>query len=134
MAMKTRSRTAPWALGALLFCTGAAGAGAEEQDSFIAEDSGQRRPLHTVVPVYPQLARRERVEGDVQVCFNVDREGKPYRVKVRSSTNRIFEEPALVAARASTFEPLPPGIRLSGIKTCRTFRFRLDPVAIEKPQ
>ena len=109
-------------------------AGADADESSIVTDTGERKPQHTVVPVYPELARRERVEGDVQVCFNVDREGRPHGVKVRRSTNRIFEKPALVAARASMFEPLLPGTKLSGIKTCRTFRFRLNPVAIERPE
>lgn len=110
-----------------------AGAGEEVAEPLVEADAGDRKPRHTVVPRYPELARRERVEGDVQVCFNVDREGKPHGVRVRRSTNRIFEKPALVAARASTFEPLLPGKQMSGIKTCRTFRFRLDPVAIERP-
>lgn len=121
-------------LGILALCCSPAGTGDDLAESFIATDTGERKPRHTVVPVYPELARRERVEGDVQVCFNVDREGRPYGVRVRSSSNRIFEKPALVAARASTFEPLLPGKKLSGIKTCRTFRFRLSPVAIERPE
>ena len=132
--MPVNSRVARPVLGTLLLCGSWAAFGEETENSSITTDTGERRPLHTVVPVYPGLARRERVEGDVQVCFNVDREGKPSGVKVRSSTNRIFEKPALVAARASTFEPLLPGQKLSGIKTCRTFRFRLDPVAIERPE
>jgi len=102
--------------------------------TYLQDDTGERRPVHTVVPVYPELARRERVEGEVQVCFNIDREGRPHRVRVRSSTNRIFEKPSVLAVRASTYQPLPEGEKPSGIKTCRTFRFRLDPVAIEVPQ
>ena len=97
------------------------------------EDAGDRKPLHTVVPVYPELARRERLEGEVQVCFNVDRDGKTHRVRVRKSTNRIFERPAVRAVRASTYEPLPDDKVLSGIKTCRTFRFHLSPVAVDTP-
>ncbi len=91
-------------------------------------------PLNTVVPIYPEKARRERVEGDIEVCFNVDREGRTSRVRVRRSTDRVFERPAVLATRASTFAPLPRDQRLSGIKTCRTFRFRLLPVAIEQPE
>ena len=94
-------------------------------------DRGGRMPLNTVVPVYPEKARRERVEGDVQVCFNVDHEGQTSRVRVRRSTDRIFERPAILAARASTYVPVPRERALSGIKTCRTFRFRLLPVAID---
>lgn len=99
----------------------------------LTDDTGERRPLNTVVPVYPEKARRERIEGDVEVCFNIDREGRTSRVRVRQSTHRIFERPAVLATRASSYRPLPPEKTLSGIKTCRTFRFRLLPVAIEQP-
>ena len=94
-------------------------------------DEGERKPLHTVVPVYPEKARRARVEGEVEVCFKVTREGKTSRVAVRRSTNRAFEKPARDAVRDSTYRPLPKDEELSGMKTCRTFRFRLSPVAID---
>lgn len=93
--------------------------------------AGGRAPMHTVVPVYPERARRARVEGEVEVCFEVDREGNTRRVTVRRSTNRVFEKPARKAVRDSRYKPLPPGEKPSGIKTCRTFRFFLTPVAIE---
>jgi len=93
------------------------------------EDQGlERVPLNTVAPVYPAVARGERIEGDVQVCFNVDREGRPYRIAVRNSTNRVFEKPAIRAIRASRYQPLPADQPVPAIKTCRTFRFRLEPV------
>ena len=92
---------------------------------FIDEDS-DRVPLHTVVPVYPHEARRDRIEGDVQVCYHIDRGGRPYRVAVRTSSHRIFEKPSILAVRSSTYVALEKGESTSGIKTCRTFRFRLD--------
>ena len=78
--------------------------------------------------MYPRVARRDRVEGDVRVCYEVDRKGRPYRIAVRESTHRIFESAAKQAVRASTYVPLEPGEENARIKTCRTFRFRLDPV------
>jgi len=99
----------------------------------IRDDSGDRQPLLTVVPVYPEKARRARVEGEVQVCFNVSRTGKTSRVAVRSSTDRVFEKPSRDAVQASTYRPLAADKTLSGIKTCRTFKFHLTPVAIEMP-
>jgi len=101
-----------------------------EQDE---DSAGDRIPLHTVVPQYPESARRARLEGEVEVCFAVDHFGKTSRVAVRRSTNRVFEKPARNAVRDSTYRPLPDGQKLSGIKTCRTFRFLLTPVAIEAP-
>ena len=98
---------------------------------YVPGDGGERKPLQTVVPAYPEKARRARVEGEVEVCFKVNREGKTSKVAVRRSTNRAFEKPARDAVRASTYRPLPEDEELSGIKTCRTFRFHLAPVAID---
>lgn len=91
-----------------------------------------RVPLLTVVPDYPRKAKRGRIEGDVQVCFNIDRAGKTLRVTVRNSTHRIFEKPSIKAVRNSTYRPLPKDAVVPGIKSCRTFRFFLEPVAIDK--
>lgn len=87
-----------------------------------------RQPLHTVVPEYPEKARRNRIEGEVQVCFDITREGFPRRIAVRRSSHRYFEKAARSAVRRSTWQPVPPGQELSAIKACRTFRFALVPV------
>ncbi len=86
-----------------------------------------RVPAHTVIPQYPRIARRDRIEGEVQVCYHIDRKGRPYRVAVRNSTHRIFERPAKRAVRASTYRPLKPDESRSGVKSCRIFRFQLAP-------
>jgi len=99
----------------------------------VTDDTGERKPLQTIVPVYPRRALEERLQGEVEVCFNVDREGRTSRIAVRKSTNRVFEKPAILAIRASSYVPLAENRILSGIKTCRTFRFLLDPVAITDP-
>ena len=101
--------------------------------SDVAEEPVERQPLQTVVPVYPERALQERLQGEVEVCFNVDREGRTSGIAVRSSSDRIFERPAILAVRASSYLPLTADKKLPGIKTCRTFRFRLDSVAITDP-
>ncbi len=112
--------------------------GVMAQDQPVVEyhpaDDTERKPLHTVVPVYPEKARRARVEGEVEVCFEVDREGKTRKIAVRRSTNQVFERPARDAVRASTYRPLKDDEKLSGIKTCRTFRFTLEPVEPDDSQ
>lgn len=90
-----------------------------------------RKPLVTIVPEYPTVARRDRIEGEVQVCFEITRSGKPRRIGVRKSTHRLFEKPAVRAVRASTYVPLPSGTDVPRIKHCRTFRFQLEPVVTE---
>ncbi len=91
-----------------------------------------RKPAHTVVPDYPEEARRDRIEGEVQVCFEITREGRTRRVAVRKSTHRIFEKAARRAVKRSTYVPLPRGAEVPAIKACRTFRFSLEPVVTEK--
>lgn len=95
------------------------------------DENTDRIPMHTVVPIYPQVARRDRIEGQVQLCYHIDKKGRPYRIAVRKSTHRMFEKPAKLAIRASTYKPLEPGEKSSGIKTCRTFRFELSPAVAD---
>lgn len=99
----------------------------------LLDPAGERIPLQTVFPVYPPRALEERVQGDVEVCFNVDRDGRTSRIAVRHSSHRMFEKPSILAVRASSYQPVKDHEIISGIKTCRIFRFRLDPVAIEDP-
>ena len=86
----------------------------------------ERTPANTAVPEYPEDARRDRLEGETRVCFRVDEKGEVVRPRIRSSTHKVFERPALKAIRASTFEPLRGGERESLSETCRTYRFKLD--------
>jgi TonB family protein len=92
------------------------------------DSDSDRVPLLTTVPDYPEVARRDRIQGEVQVCFNITRDGYPRRIAVRSSTNRLFEKPAMKAVRKSTWVRLDKDDAMSGIKACRTFRFTLVPV------
>ena len=94
----------------------------------VIDSSLERVPLQTIAPEYPRKARRDRIEGEVQVCFEVDREGRPRRVAVRRSSDRVFEKPSLKAVKASRFRPLGKEEPLQAIKSCRTFIFALEPV------
>ena len=106
-----------------------ASAGAYAQEGVEQVDSSTDRvPLNTVVPDYPRVARRDRIEGEVQVCFDITRDGKPQRIAVRKSTSSLFERPARKAVRKSTWVPLKKGEEASAVKACRTFRFTLVPV------
>ncbi|MEM8817536.1 MAG: energy transducer TonB [Pseudomonadota bacterium] len=87
----------------------------------------ERKPVNTVIPAYPEKARRDRVEGDVLVCYHIDRGGKPRGIGVRRSSHRVFERPAIRAVKQSRYAPLAPEQAPSPAKTCRTFRFRLNP-------
>ncbi len=97
------------------------------------DSATDRVPLHTVIPDYPRTARRDRIEGEVQVCFNITRSGHPTSIAVRRSTHRVFEKPSRRAVRKSTWLPIGKDEAMSGIKACRTFRFNLVPAPIEEP-
>lgn len=108
-----------------------ASAVSDVQQAAVGDADPERLPLFTLIPDYPTVARRDRIEGEVQVCFEITRDGRTRRIAVRNSTHRIFEKPAIRAVRASTYQPLPDDAVISGIKSCRTFRFSLKPVVIE---
>ncbi len=97
----------------------------------VVENIVERVPDQTVVPQYPRKARRDRIEGEVQVCFEINRKGRPRRVAVRNSSNRVFERPSILAVRESTFRPVLHGEPVPQIKSCRTFIFSLEPVAVD---
>lgn len=96
-----------------------------------ADVESERVPLYTVMPDYPKIARRDRIQGVVQVCFEITRNGHTRRIAVRTSTHRLFEKPAIRAVRESTYVPIPDAAVVSGIKSCRTFRFTLEPTVVE---
>ena len=98
----------------------------------IMDSSTDRTPAKTSFPTYPRIARRDRIEGDATVCFKVDLEGRIRSVRVKDYSNRIFRRPALRAIKDSSFEPLRPHEILSTSRTCRTYRFRLEPVVVAR--
>lgn len=118
---------------ALLLAGAAAADDGNTSIRYVDEDS-ERKPLYTVSPIYPEKARRERIEGEVQVCFEIDRSGRPFRIAVRQSTHRVFEKPSRLAVRASTWVPLGPDEKRTDIKTCRTFRFDLERIPVSEIQ
>jgi len=117
-----------WCFLTLLLTVSVASAKDDVTVAHVVDSISGRIPLQTVAPEYPHKARRDRVEGQVEVCFEIDRKGRTRRVAVRNSTNRAFEKPSIKAVRASTFRPLKDDEELPLIKSCRRFIFSLEPV------
>lgn len=117
-----------WVVPALLIIVQAMAADDATLVARVIDADTNRVPLHTIVPQYPHKARRDRVEGEVQVCFHIDRAGRTHRISVRTSTNHVFEKPSAKSVRASTFRPLGKDEPLQEMKSCRTFIFSLQPV------
>ena len=111
----------------LLPAIGLADDGGERARHF-TDSSSDRPPAVTEFPKYPSVALRDRIEGEAMVCFNIDARGRVVRPSIRSSSHRIFEKPAMAAIRRSSFAPLAAGEKPAAAKTCRTYRFRLDPI------
>lgn len=96
----------------------------------IIDSSTDRTPAKTAFPKYPRIARRDRIEGDATVCFHIDKRGHIRKARIREVSHPIFKRAALRAIRASSFDPLRPTEVLATARTCRTYRFRLEPVLV----
>jgi TonB family protein len=121
-----------FAVLALMFATMTAQADSSEMRRNLFQDyNTDRQPASTEFPKYPSIARRDRIEGEATVCFKIDTRGKVSRASVTEYTHKIFRRPALRAIKRSSYEPLEPGQILAKSKTCRTYRFRLEPVVAE---
>ncbi len=118
-------------VGVLLAPAAAVAEPAEPVVTHIFDTSTDRVPLVTAFPKYPSVARRDRIEGEATVCFKIKTNGKISRPSLRDSSHKIFKRPALRAIKRSTFEPLGPSQILATAKTCRTYRFRLEPVLVK---
>ena len=137
--MRIRNRN-----GAVLFVSaaapllfGAMHASAQEESTTVThfrDSNTDRVPLLTAFPTYPSIARRDRIEGEATVCFKITTEGRITRIKLQNATHRIFRRPSLRAIKKSTFEPLSPNQVLATAKTCRTYRFSLEPVLVDNSE
>ena len=105
--------------------------GDELRVTLVRDSFSDRQPLKTAFPSYPSIARRDRIEGEATVCFDIDVRGKVKRASIKSYTHKIFRKPSLRAIRSSSFEPLQPDQVLAPTETCRTYRFRLREMGSE---
>ena len=80
-----------------------------------------------VMPVYPDVVRQAGIEGRVVVQVVVDEKGGviPGTERILTSTNDVFNEPALAAARDCNFKPGQMGDRMVKVRVNIPFAFRL---------
>ena len=76
--------------------------------------------LQRVDPLYPEFARRARIQGPVVLLMTVDERGLPIQVQVLEG-HPVFHEAALQAARRWRFEPA----RSEGQPVSASFRLTL---------
>jgi len=118
-------------LGMILMSTAGIAQSRSSLVRHFTDTNTDRIPALTAFPKYPSVARRDRIEGEATVCFKIRANGKISRAVVTDKTHRIFAKPALRAIRKSSFEPIGPGQTLATARTCRIYRFRLDPVVAD---
>ncbi|MEO0249655.1 MAG: TonB family protein, partial [candidate division WOR-3 bacterium] len=80
-----------------------------------------------VRPNYPPVAMQAGIEGRVVVQVVVDERGMviPGTERILSTTNEVFNEPALAAARECTFKPGQMGDRAVKVRVNIPFAFKL---------
>lgn len=76
--------------------------------------------LRQVDPIYPDFARRGRIQGPVVLLMTVDEQGQPTQIQVLEG-HPVFHEAAKQAARQWRFQPA----RLDGRPVSATFRLTL---------
>lgn len=76
-------------------------------------------PIVKVAPIYPEQALAEGLTGHVDLLLTVRKDGTVKDLMVTSSTDPIFESPAIRAALK--FQYRPTGSEVSGVKTRISF-------------
>jgi protein TonB len=119
--------------------TGTAGGGGGTASSGLGRGSGapglpaaplrtnrEAKPVQTVRAVYPPIALRMGMEGDVTLRIEVDTEGKVTKAEITKSGGAGFDEEALKAVMQSRFEPAQKGGQNVPAEFTYIYRFRLQ--------
>lgn len=83
-------------------------------------------PIKTVLPEYPEVARKAGLEGRVTVAVIVDENGNVIHAEVINSSNKVFDDAALKAAYAYKFKPGMMKDRRVKVKVIIPFAFKLQ--------
>ncbi len=62
-------------------------------------------PVFRVQPIYPEIARQQRLEGWVRIQFTINTEGKVKDPVVISSSNEVFDRAAVQALKKWKYKP-----------------------------
>ena len=86
----------------------------------------EAKPVQTVRAVYPPIALRMGMEGDVTLRIEVDAEGKVTKAGIIKSGGAGFDEEALKAVKQSRFEPAQKDGKNVPAEFSYIYRFRLQ--------
>jgi TonB family protein len=85
----------------------------------------EAKPVQTVRAVYPPIALRMGMEGDVTLRIEVDTDGKVTKAEIIKSGGAGFDEEALKAVKQSRFEPAQKDGKSVPAEFTYIYRFRL---------
>jgi TonB family protein len=83
------------------------------------------QPIVQVQPEYPEKAKKAKLEGKVIVAVVVDENGDVIQASIHLSTNPIFNEAALKAAKKMKFKPGRQKDKPVKVKVLIPFVFKL---------
>jgi periplasmic protein TonB len=119
--------------------SGTAGGGGGTANSGLGRESGapglpasplrtnrEAKPVQTVRAVYPPIALRMGMEGDVTLRIEVDTDGKVTKAEIIKSGGAGFDEEALKAVKQSRFEPAQKDGKSVPAEFTYIYRFRLQ--------
>jgi protein TonB len=86
----------------------------------------EAKPVQTVRAVYPPIALRMGMEGDVTLRIEVDPEGKVTKAEITKSGGAGIDEEALKAVKQSRFEPAQRDGKNVPAEFTYIYRFRLQ--------
>ncbi len=85
----------------------------------------KRKLIYQVRPIYPEIAKRERLEGLVRLEARIDKEGKVERLEVIRG-NPVLAQAALEAVRQWRYAPAFLGSKPVAVTTVIQVEFRLE--------
>ena len=108
---------------------GAGGISIEELERGAIKAVGETKPpelINKVDPIYPELARRARVEGVVILNVRTNEDGRVDQVKVANSKDPLLQRAAIEAVKQWRYEPFYSRGRRYPILFNVTVRFQLE--------
>jgi TonB family protein len=90
-------------------------------------------PLQRSAPSYPLEAMRKRQCGWVKIGFDISEEGFVQNARVATSSDKVFDAPALAAIRQWQYAPrLENGVPVSRRQVQTTIRFQVEGVGLAR--
>jgi TonB family protein len=79
-----------------------------------------------VSPVYPEVAKKAKMNGTVVLDAIIGKDGKMQSLRAHSSTNPMFNNPAIEAVRQWTYKPYLLNGNPTEVETTITINYALN--------